>query len=43
MTKIIYKLRKTCRKFGIHYYKYMKTIEISLYYFNFIIYWGKLK
>jgi len=35
------KLRKTYRKFGIHYYKAIKTIEIFLYLFNIIIYWGK--
>jgi len=37
-----YKLKKGYRCFDFDYFKYMKTIEIGLYFYNLIITWGKL-
>jgi len=35
---LIYKLRKEFRDFGFNYCKRAKTLEISLWFFNIIIY-----
>lgn len=39
MNILIYKLRKP--EFGTNYYRAMKVLEFSLYFWNIIIMWGK--
>lgn len=40
---LMYRLRKNFRSFGINYSKCMKTLEISLYFWNIIVMFGKEK
>ena len=42
MKILIYKLKKEFRAFGYGYYGVAKTLEISLWFFNIIILWGKI-
>ncbi len=41
MKIMMYWLNKHYRKFRFKYYKIMRTIEITIYFWNIIIYWGK--
>ena len=38
---LAYRLNKSFCTFGIHYNRIMKTLEISLYFWNIIIMFGK--
>ena len=41
MKMIAYRLREKVHSLGISYYRYMRTIEISLLFWNILIWWGK--
>lgn len=42
MKILFYKLRKSSREISFQYWKWGKMIEISFYFYNLIIIWGRM-